>query len=150
MIERTTAITRTTATTNEPRWESGIRRGRDTIEVLIPQVHDRPTSGSPIHVDADVLYQAIDLLHVLVLTLDPLKDDGADLGAQYRLRIATRQIATRLEEAVLADVDTDYGDPCRAVIAELAGAPTATPAQNARIEGVYDRLTPGTAGRGAS
>jgi len=84
-------------------------------------VQDSPTSGNPIHVEADVLYQAIDLLRVLVLTLDPLKDDGADLGAQYRLRIATRQITTRLEEAVLADVDTDYGEPCRAFIAELAG-----------------------------
>ncbi len=118
--DHATNSTRTPATTERP-WESGIRRGRDTIEVLIPHVHDSPTSGNPIHVDADVLYQAIELLHVLVLTLDPLKDDGADLGAQYRLRIATRQIATRLEEAVLADVDMDYGEPCRAFLAELAG-----------------------------
>ena len=120
MTDRTTDTTRTLAPTERP-WESGIRRGRDTIEVLIPHVHDSPTSGNPIHVEADVLYQAIELLQVLVLTLDPLKDDGADLGAQYRLRIATRQITTRLEEAVLADVDTDYGEPCRAFIAELAG-----------------------------
>jgi len=118
--DHATNRTRTPAPKERP-WESGIRRGRDTIEVLIPHVHDSPTSGNPIHVEADVLYQAIDLLHVLVLTIDPLKDDGADLGAQYRLRIATRQIATRLEEAVLADVDTDYGEPCRAFIAELAG-----------------------------
>jgi len=121
MTNRTTDTTRTTVTTKERPWESGIRRGRDTIEVLIPHVHDSPTSGNPIHVDADVLYQAIELLQVLVLTLDPLKDDGADLGAQYRLRIATRQLTTRLEEAVLEDVDTDYGEPCRAFIAELAG-----------------------------
>jgi len=120
MTNTTTDTTRTLAPKERP-WESGIRRCRDTIEVLIPHVHDSPTSGNPIHVEADVLYQAIELLQVLVLTLDPLKDDGADLGAQYRLRIATRQIATRLEEAVLADVDTDYGEPCRAFIAELTG-----------------------------
>ena len=64
---------------------------------------------------------AIELLQVLGLTLDPLKDDAADLGAQYRLRIATRKITTQLEEAVLADFDTGYGEPCRAFIAELAG-----------------------------
>jgi len=120
MTNTTTDTTRPPAPKERP-WESGIRRGQDTIEVLIPHVHDSPTSGNPIHVEADVLYQAIDLLHVLVLTIDPLKDDGADLGAQYRLRIATRQIATRLEEAVLADVDTDYGEPCRAFIEELTG-----------------------------
>jgi len=121
MMTNTTTDTTRTPTTKERPWESGIRRGQDTIEVAIPHVHDSPTSGNPIHVEADVLYQAIDLLHVLVLTIDPLKDDGADLGAQYRLRIATRQIATRLEEAVLADVDTDYGEPCRAFLAELTG-----------------------------
>ncbi len=121
MTNETTDTTHTTVTTKERPWESGIRRGQDTIEVLIPHVHDSPTSGSPIHIEAGVLYQAIELLQVLVLTLDPLKDDGADLGAQYRLRIATRQIATRLEEAVLADWDTDYGEPCHAFIAELAG-----------------------------
>ncbi len=121
MMTNTTTDTTRTPTTKERPWESGIRRGQDTIEVLIPHVYDSPTSGNPIHVNADVLYQAIELLQVLVLTLDPLKDDGADLGAQYRLRIATRQITTRLEEAVLADVDTDYGEPCRAFIAELAG-----------------------------
>ena len=113
--------THTTATTKERPWESGIRRGQDTIEVLIPHVHDSPTSGNPIHVEADVLYQAIEVLQVLVLAIDPLKDDGADLGAQYRLRIATRQITTQLEEAVLADLGTGYGEPCRAFIAELAG-----------------------------
>lgn len=121
MTNETTDTTRTTVTTKERPWESGIRRGRDTIEVAIPHVYDSPTSGGPIHVEADVLYQAIELLQILVLTLDPLKDDGADLGAQYRLRIATRQLTTRLEEAVLADVDTDYGEPCRAFIAELVG-----------------------------
>ncbi len=93
----------------------------DTIEVRIPDGRDTSTIGSPIHVDADVLYKAIELLQVLVLTLDPLKDDAADLGIQYRLRIATRQLTTQLEEAVLADFDTDYGEPCRAFIAELAG-----------------------------
>jgi len=121
MTNETIDTTRTPATTKERPWESGIRRGQDTIEVLIPHVHDSPTIGSPIHIEADVLYQAIEVLQLLVLTLDPLKDDGADLGIQYRLRIATRQITTRLEEAVLADVDTDYGEPCRAFIAELAG-----------------------------
>jgi len=120
MTERTIDTTRTPATKERP-WESGIRRGQDTIEVLIPHVHDSPTSGNPIHVEADVLYQAIEVLQLLVLTLDPLKDDGADLGIQYRLRIATRQLTTKLEEAVLADVDTAYGEPCRAFIAELAG-----------------------------
>jgi len=120
MTNTTTDTTRTLAPKERP-WESGIRRGRNTIEVLIPHVHDSPTSGNPIHVEADVLYQAIEVLQVLVLTLDPLKDDGADLGAQYRLRIATRQLATRLEEAVLADVDTNYGEPCRAFLAELTG-----------------------------
>ncbi len=100
-----------------PRPESG----RDTIEVAIPDGRDTSFVGTPIHVESDLLYTVIALLQVLVLTIDPLKDDGADLGAQYRLRIATRQIATRLEEAVLADVDTDYGEPCRAFIAELAG-----------------------------
>jgi len=121
MTDRTIDTTRTTVTTKERPWESGIRRGRDTIEALIPHVHDSPTNSNPIHIEADVLYQAIEVLQVLVLTLDPLKDDGADLGAQYRLRIAARQLATRLEEAVLADLDTDYGEPCRAFIAELAG-----------------------------
>jgi len=149
MTNRTTDTTRTPATTERP-WESGIRRGQDTIEVLIPHVHDSPTSGNPIHVEADVLYQAIEVMQVLVLTLDPLKDDGADLGAQYRLRIATRQITTRLEEVVLADFETGYGDPCRAVITQLAGATAIRPAQDDRIEGVHDRLTPRTAGRGAS
>jgi len=120
MTDHTTATTRPPAMTECP-WESGIRRGRDTIEVAIPDGRDTSTSGNPIHVEADVLYKAIDLLQVLVFSIDPLKDDGADLGMQYRLRIATRQIATRLEEAVLADVDTDYGEPCRAFIAELPG-----------------------------
>jgi len=118
--DHATNSTRTLAPKERP-WESGIRRGQDTIEVLIPHVHDSPTSGNPIHVEADVLYKAIELLQVLGLTLDPLKDDAADLGAQYRLRIATRKITTQLEEAVLADFDTGYGEPCRAFIAELAG-----------------------------
>jgi len=69
----------------------------------------------------NALYKAIELLQILVLTLDPLKDDAADLGIQYRLRIATRQLTTQLEEAVLADFATVYGEPCRAFIAELAG-----------------------------
>jgi len=120
MTDRTTDSTRTPATTERP-WESGIRRGQDTIEVAIPDGRDTSTIGNPIHVDSYVLYKAIELLQVLVLTIDPLKDDAADLGMQYRLRIATRQITTRLEEAVLADFETGYGDPCRAVIAELAG-----------------------------
>ncbi len=149
MTDRTTDSTRTSATTERP-WESGIRCGQDTIEVAIPDGRDTATIGNPIHVDSDVLYKAIELLQVLVLTLDSLKDEGADLGVYYRLRIATRRLTTQFEEAILADWDTDYGEPCRAFIAELTGAPTATPAQDARIEGVYDRLTPGTAGRGAS
>jgi len=120
MTDRTADTTRTLAPTERP-WESGIRRGRDTIEVAIPDGRDTSPIGNPIHIDSYVLYKAIELLQVLVLTLDPLKDDAADLGMQYRLRIATRQITTRLEEAVLADVDTDYGKPCRAFIAELAG-----------------------------
>ncbi len=120
MTNETIDTTRTPAPKERP-WESGIRRGQDTIEVLIPHVHDSPTSGNPIHVEADVLYKTIELLQVLGLTLDPLKDDGADLGAQYRLRIATRKITTQIEEAVLAEFDTDYGEPCRAFIAELVG-----------------------------
>ena len=120
MTNRTTDTTRTPATKERP-WESGIRRGQDTIEVAIPDGRDTSPIGNPIHVDSYVLYKAIELLQLLVLTIDPLKDDGADLGMQYRLRIATRQITTRLEEAVLADFETGYGDPCRAVIAELAG-----------------------------
>ncbi len=110
-----------TPTTKERPWESGIRRGRDTIEVAIPDGCDTSPIGNPVHVDSYVLYKAIEVLQVLVLTLDPLKDDAADLGMQYRLRIATRQLTTKLEEAVLADVDTAYGEPCRAFIAELAG-----------------------------
>jgi len=107
MIDRTTSAARTPAT---------------TIEVRIPDGRDTSIGGNPIHVDADVLYDAIDLLQILVLLLDPLKgDDDTDLGAAYRLRLATRRITTRLEEAVLADWDTDDGEPCRAVIAELAG-----------------------------
>jgi len=94
----------------------------DTIKVRIPNGRDTSIGDNPIHVDADVLYDAIDLLQILVLLLDPLKgDDDTDLGAAYRLRLATRRITTRLEEAVLADWDTDDGEPCRAVIAELAG-----------------------------
>ncbi len=120
MTNRTTDTTRTPATTERP-WESGIRRGRDTIEVAIPDGRDTSPIGNPIHVDSYVLYKAIELLQVLVLALDPLKDDAADLGMQYRLRIATRQITTRLEEAVLADLGTGYGEPCRAYIAEFAG-----------------------------
>ncbi len=120
MTDRTTDTTRTPAPKERP-WESGIRRGRDTIEVAIPDGRDTSPIGNPIHVDSYVLYKAIELLQLLVLTIDPLKDDGADLGMQYRLRIATRQITTRLEEAVLADFDTNYGEPCRAFIAELSG-----------------------------
>lgn len=120
MTDRTTDTTRTLATKERP-WESGIRRGQDTIEVAIPDGRATSPIGNPIHVDSYVLYKAIELLQVLVLTLDPLKDDAADLGIQYRLRIATRKITTRLEEAVLADVDTDYGEPCRAFLAELTG-----------------------------
>jgi len=37
MTERTIDTTRTPATKERP-WESGIRRGQDTIEVLIPHV----------------------------------------------------------------------------------------------------------------
>jgi len=118
--DHATNSTRTPATKERP-WESGIRRGRDIIEVAIPDGRDTSTSGNPIHVEADVLYKAIDLLQVLVLSIDPLKDDGADLGIQYRLRIATRQLTMHLEEAVLADFETGYGEPCRAFIAELAG-----------------------------
>ncbi len=123
MTNHTNHATNTTRTTTpkERPWESGIRRGQDTIEVAIPDGRDTSPIGNPIHVDADVLYKAIELLQVLVLTLDPLKDDAADLGIQYRLRIATRQLTTQLEEAVLADVDTDYGEPCRAFLAELTG-----------------------------
>ncbi len=119
-IDHTTDTTRTPATRERP-WESGIRRGRDTIEVAIPDGRDTSTIGNPIHVESDLLYTVIALLQVLVLTIDPLKDDGADLGAQYRLRIATRQVTTRLEEAVLADFETGYGEPCRAFIGELTG-----------------------------
>ncbi len=118
--DHATNSTRTLAPTERP-WESGIRRGRDTIEVAIPDGRDTSPIGNPIHIDSYVLYKAIELLQVLVLTLDPLKDDAADLGMQYRLRIATRQLTTQLEEAVLADLGTGYGEPCRAVIAELAG-----------------------------
>ncbi len=110
-----------TPATRESPWESGIRRGRDTIEVAIPDGRDTSFVGNPIHVESDLLYTVIALLQVLALTIDPLKDDAADLGMQYRLRIATRQITTRLEEAVLADFETGYGEPCRAFIAELAG-----------------------------
>jgi hypothetical protein len=102
---------------------TGSTRMPDSIKVRIPNGRDTSIGDNPIHVDADVLYDAIDLLQVLVLTLDPLKgDDDTDLGASYRLRIATRRITTRLEAAVLADWDTDDGEPCRAYIAELAGS----------------------------
>ncbi len=94
----------------------------DTIKVRIPNGRDTSIGDNPIHVDADVLYDAIDILQLLVLTLAPLKgDDDTDLGASYRLRLATRRITTRLEEAVLVDWDTDDGEPCRAYIAELVG-----------------------------
>ncbi len=118
--DHATDTTRTTAPKERP-WESGIRRGRDTIEVAIPDGRDTSPIGNPIHIDSYVLYKAIELLQVLVLTLDPLKDDAADLGMQYRLRIATRQLTTQLEEAVLADLGTGDGEPCRTFIAELAG-----------------------------
>jgi len=120
LTDHATNTTRTLAPKERP-WESGIRRGQDTIEVAIPDGRDTSPIGNPIHVDSYVLYKVIDLLQLLVLTLDPLKDDGADLGIQYRLRIATRQLTTKLEEAVLADLGTGYGDPCRAFLAELTG-----------------------------
>ncbi len=120
MTNETIDTTRTLAPKERP-WESGIRRGQDTIEVAIPDGRDTRPIGNPIHVDSYVLYKVIDLLQLLVLTLDPLKDDAADLGIQYRLRIATRQLTTQIEEAVLAEFDTDYGEPCRAFIAELVG-----------------------------
>jgi len=70
MIDRTTSAARTPAT---------------TIEVRIPDGRDTSIGGNPIHVDADVLYDAIDLLQILVLLLDPLKgDDDTDLGAARR------------------------------------------------------------------
>jgi hypothetical protein len=101
---------------------TAITRMPDSIKVRIPNGRDTKTTGDPIHIEADVLYDAIDLLQVLVLTLDPLKgDDDTDLGVAYRLRLATRQITSRLEEALLADWPTDYGEPCRAYLAELAG-----------------------------
>jgi len=149
MTTMTTHTTPTTDTTTTPATK-GSRRGRDTIEVAIPDGRDTSTIGNPIHVDSDVLYKAIELLQVIVLTLDSLKDEGADLGVYYRLRIATRRITTQFEEAILADWDTDYGEPCRAFIAELTGAPTAPPAQDAPIEGVYDHLTTRTASRSGS
>lgn len=145
----TTHTTPTTDTTTTPATK-GSRRGRDTIEVAIPDGRDTSTSGNPIHVEADVLYKAIDLLQVLVLTLDSLKDEGADLGVYYRLRIVTRRITTHLEEAILADWDTDYGEPCRAFIAELTGATAAKPTQDALNAGVYDRLTARTVSRSGS
>jgi len=147
--DHATNSTRTPATKERP-WESGIRRGRNTIEVAIPDARDTSTSGNPIHVEADVLYKAIDLLQVLVLTLDSLKDEGADLGVYYRLRIVTRRITTHLEEAILADWDTDYGEPYRAFIAELTGATAAKPTQDALNAGVYDRLTARTVSRSGS
>jgi len=116
----TTHTTPTTDTTTTPATK-GSRRGRDTIEVAIPDGRDTSTSGNPIHVDANLLYDAIEVLQIVAVTLDPFKDDAPDPAAWYRLRIATRRITTRLEEAVLADWPTDYGEPCRAFIAELAG-----------------------------
>ncbi len=101
---------------------TGPTRMPDSIKVRIPNGRDTSIGDNPMHVDADVLYDAIDLLQVLVLTLDPLKgDDDTDLGAVYRLRLTTRQITSRLEEALLADWPSDYGAPCRAYLAELAG-----------------------------
>ncbi len=91
-----------------------------TITIAIPTGCDTCTVGNPIHVEADVLYKAIALLEVVVLALDP-HDDDVDPGERYRLRIATRQITTCLEEALLADWPTNYGDPCRAYLADLAG-----------------------------
>jgi len=92
-----------------------------TIAIAIPDGCDTCTVGNPIHVEADVLYKAIDLLQVVVLALDPYKDDDPDPGERYRLRIATRQITTYLEEALLADWPTNYGEPCRTYLADLAG-----------------------------
>lgn len=116
----TTHTTPTTDTTPPPATK-GRRRGQDIIEVAIPDGRDTSTSGNPIHVDANLLYDAIEVLQIAAVTLDPFKDDAPDPAAWYRLRIATRRITTRLEEAVLADWPTDDGEPCRAFIAELAG-----------------------------
>ncbi len=100
------------------------RRGKDTIEVAIPDGCPNPAIASPIHVEADVLYQAIDLLQVVAFTLDPFSSaasESPDPATWYRLRIALRRITTHLEEAVLADWPTNYGEPCRAYLADLAG-----------------------------
>ncbi len=96
-------------------------RTPDTIAIAIPDGRDTQTMGGPIHVDATLLYQAIDLLQLLPLALDPFNGNDPDPGAWHRLCIALRRVTTGLEEAVLADWPTAYGEPCRAYLAELAG-----------------------------
>jgi len=93
---------------------------RHTIEVTIPEISAASSLGGfPVHVDSYVLSETITLMEVLVLAIDPYKDDGEDVADKYRMRARARRFMALIEDALVAHHDADYGEQCRAEIAEL-------------------------------
>jgi len=93
---------------------------RHTIEVTIPEISAASSLGGfPVHVDSYVLSETITLMEVLVLAIDPYEDDGEDVADKYRMRARARRFMALIEDALVAHHDADYGEQCRAEIAEL-------------------------------
>jgi len=108
-----------TQTTEKPAPIQDTNRPHNMIEVTIPGNPSAHRDVYPVHVDAYLLYETIDVIEALILKIDPCKDDGEDEALKRRLRGAGHRIAARLEEAAVANLEADDGAPCRAEIAEF-------------------------------
>lgn len=120
-----------TQTTEKPAPIEDTNRPHNMIEVTIPGNPSAHRGVYPVHVEAYLLYETIDVIEVLTLTIDPFKDDGEDEALKRRRRAAAHRVAARLEEALVANVEADDGAPCRVKVAHLDAMDARTAAREA-------------------
>ena len=93
-----------------------------SVRVRFPDGHKPWASGAwgYAHVEADDLWEAIEVLRAYAAKIDVITDGHKPAGPRFRRLAATLRITARLADAAAASVDnTDERALCRAYLADL-------------------------------
>jgi len=98
-----------------------IMTATDTIEIPHGDKRSRAGEWGYAHVDAEDLWDTINLLRYYLHTIEPHGGESDDHPTpKYRLMSATMRIAARLATDAADHLDDDDGAQCRARVAEIA------------------------------
>jgi len=76
-------------------------------------------SGDPVHVNAYLVSEIVDLLEYIAVMINPIDHDAAEYPATYRLRALVRGYTALLEQTLADHDEALSGDLCRREVAEL-------------------------------